>query len=243
MADDSDNDIMSDSSVDDIDDGDLEIDSIYDSHDSTVDSDSDVSVDLPAPPRKRPRKLSSSSTASAPTTGGEDPSTSSSSTEHDLLVKFKSKIVTGNNGHRWSTQPAIRRTSRTPMRNLLPAFNYSTPTVSYVNPSSLRCFEDFTDEILNEILKHTNTHIAMKAQKYGTKKATVDQATFSELSALIGILIFSGAKGDNDVTTKEMFSIKYGPALYRAAMSERRFSFLLRCLRFDDHTTYAHKPK
>lgn len=177
--------------------------SIYDSHDSTVDSDSDVSIDLPAPPRERLRKLPQSSTASAPTTGGEDPSTSSSSTGHDFLVKFK-----------LSTQPAVRHSSRTSVRNLLPVSNFPTPTLSYVNPSPLHCFEDFfTNDILNEILKHTNTHIAMKTQKYETKKATVDQATFYELSALIGTLIFSGAKDDNDVTTKEMFSIKYGPSL------------------------------
>lgn len=77
----------------------------------------------------------------------------------------------------------------------------------------------------------------MKAQKYESKKATVNQATFNELSALISTLIISGAKGYNDVTTKEMFSIKDGPALYHAAMPERRFFSFLPCLRFDDHTT------
>ncbi|XP_066969991.1 piggyBac transposable element-derived protein 4-like [Macrobrachium rosenbergii] len=40
-----------------------------------------------------------------------------------------------------------------------------------------------------------------------------------------------------------MFSSKCGPALYRAAMSERRFCFLLRCLRFDDLATREQRKE
>lgn len=35
----------------------------------------------------------------------------------------------------------------------------------------------------------------------------------------------------------------YGPALYHAVMSERRLCFLLRCLRFDDHTTREQRKE
>lgn len=55
--------------------------------------------------------------------------------------------------------------------------------------------------------------------------------------AFIGILIMSGLKQDNHVPTQEMFSKTIGPALYRAAMGERRFAFLLRAIRFDDMET------
>ncbi|XP_066984701.1 piggyBac transposable element-derived protein 4-like [Macrobrachium rosenbergii] len=163
MADESDNEIMSDSSIDDVDNDDVEVDSIYDSQNSSVDSDT---------------------------------------------------------------------------------CNFASPTQRYVDPNPTRCFEDFfTVAILDEILTNTNVRIATQAEKYKNKTATVDKAMYNELSALIGILIFSGAKGDNDVTTKEMFSSKYGPALYRAAMSERRFCFLLRCLRFDDHATREQRKE
>lgn len=54
------------------------------------------------------------------------------------------------------------------------------------------------------------------------------------MRALIGVLIQAGAKQDNHRTLEEMFSNQHGAPLYRAAMSERRFNFLLRCIRFDD---------
>lgn len=251
MADESDNEIMSDSSIDDVDnDDDVEVDSIYDSQNSSVDSDSDASDDPPTPRRKCLRTLPASATTSAPHAGGQVPSTvsvagqSSSTIGRDLLVKFTSKTLTSKNGHRWSTKPVVRSSTRAPRRNLLPACNFASPTQRYVDPNPTRCFEDFfTVAILDEILTNTNVRIATQAEKYKNKTATVDKATYNELSALIGILIFSGAKGDNDVTTKEMFSSKYGPALYRAAMSERRFCFLLRCLRFDDHATREQRKE
>lgn len=71
MADDSDDEIMSDCIVDDVGDDDVEVDSIYDSQNSSVDSDSDVSDDSSALRRKRLRTLPPSATASAPATGGK----------------------------------------------------------------------------------------------------------------------------------------------------------------------------
>ncbi|GLD46315.1 piggyBac transposable element-derived protein 4-like protein [Lates japonicus] len=54
---------------------------------------------------------------------------------------------------------------------------------------------------------------------------------------MLGIFIFSGGQKDNHLSTKEMWNPSTGAPVYRAAMSEGRFSFLLACLRFDDPDT------
>ena len=43
------------------------------------------------------------------------------------------------------------------------------------------------------------------------------------------------------VASAELFSAEFGPAFYRAAMGEGRFSFLVRALRFDDATTRTER--
>ena len=40
-----------------------------------------------------------------------------------------------------------------------------------------------------------------------------------------------------------MWSPKFGPPVYRAAMSLSRFNFLLRAIRFDDSTTHEETVK
>lgn len=59
----------------------------------------------------------------------------------------------------------------------------------------------------------------------------------AEIRALLGILISSGCQRDNHLSTREMFSPQTGSPLYRAAMSEEPFTFLVSCLRFDDKET------
>lgn len=54
------------------------------------------------------------------------------------------------------------------------------------------------------------------------------------MKALFGLLIQSGAKHDNHHTAEDMFSPQHGATLYSVIMSEKRFHFFIRCLRFDD---------
>lgn len=42
---------------------------------------------------------------------------------------------------------------------------------------------------------------------------------------------------DNHVSTLEMWKLHFGSPIYKAAMPEERFCFLIRCLRFDDWQT------
>ena len=94
------------------------------------------------------------------------------------------------------------------------------------------------DSVLAAICLHTNDKMDSLRQQFRDK----DHATFSdvgimELKALLGILIMSGVRKDNHLSTEEMWSHVYGCPFYKGTMSERRFAFLLRCLRFDDSAT------
>ncbi|KAL7645266.1 UNVERIFIED_CONTAM: hypothetical protein RMT77_003652 [Armadillidium vulgare] len=64
-----------------------------------------------------------------------------------------------------------------------------------------------------------------------------------EVRALLGILLFSASQRGNHFSTREMFNSKTENQVYRSAMSEGRFSFLISCLRFDDPTTRDDRKK
>ena len=91
--------------------------------------------------------------------------------------------------------------------------------------------------MVEEIRTCTNDVIKQYRVHYSNKDLTqIRNVCPNEIRALIGLLIFSGAHKYNKLSTEEMFSSTESP-LYRAIMSERRFQFLLRCLRFDDLNT------
>ena len=99
------------------------------------------------------------------------------------------------------------------------------------------------ESFYTEVMHHTNSQISLLAPKFKARKATTELVTWNEIKALIGVLIMSGARKDNHVTTSEMWSQYFGAPLYRAAMSERHFCFLIRCLCFDDRETREERKK
>ena len=97
------------------------------------------------------------------------------------------------------------------------------------------------DEIFAEMTYYTDKKIEALRRKYKKKSSTTQDTSISELKALVGILIMSGIKSDNMVSTELMWSAMDGCPLYRATMSSSIFSFLLRALRFDDSETRAER--
>ena len=95
------------------------------------------------------------------------------------------------------------------------------------------------DEQFAAMTVYTNDRIDVLKQKYKVSKATTDPTSITELKALIGILIMSGIKADNHVSTRQMWSSFDGCPLYRSTMSNSRFNFLIRALRFDNSRTRA----
>lgn len=120
----------------------------------------------------------------------------------------------------------------------MPAFTPGpTPEASNADTPE-KCFTLFFEEqIIDEIVTWTNIRIDAEAVKYRKITGTFQRTTPAEVRAMLGICIFSGCQMDNHLSTKEMWNPATAAPLYRAAMSEGRFSFLLSCLRFDDPDT------
>lgn len=91
--------------------------------------------------------------------------------------------------------------------------------------------------MFDEILLRTNEDITLKANKYKNQSTTISQTRLEELHALLGLIIFSGATGNNNLPTRELFDPTLCGSKYMASMSLERFEFLLRCLHFDDRNT------
>jgi hypothetical protein len=51
----------------------------------------------------------------------------------------------------------------------------------------------------------------------------------------------AGIMHQNRVNTRELFSSRFGIAVYRATMTKNRFIFLTKCLRFDDAATRGER--
>ena len=95
-----------------------------------------------------------------------------------------------------------------------------------------------SDPVLAEVCMHTSNKIMKLREKYKRQdNPTFKDMSLMELKALLGILLMSGARKDNHLNTDEMFSAQLGCPYYRSIMSERRFNFLIRALRFDDSAT------
>ena len=100
------------------------------------------------------------------------------------------------------------------------------------------------DSVLASICLHTNDKMECLRQEFHRPAhATFSDLGIMELKALLGILIMSGVRKDNHLSTEEMWSHVYGCPFYKSTMSERRFAFLLRCLRFDDSATRKTRLK
>lgn len=154
------------------------------------------------------------------------------------IVTFQNSSYRSTSGFQWSCQPQTSATTRTAARNIMPAFTPGpTPEASNADTPE-KCFTlFFEDQIIDEIVTWTNIRIDAEAAKYQRRTATVQRTTAAEVRAMLGIFIFSGCQMDNHLSTKEMWNPGTGAPVYRAAMSEGRFSFLLACLRFDDPDT------
>ncbi|XP_068205343.1 piggyBac transposable element-derived protein 4-like [Palaemon carinicauda] len=100
-------------------------------------------------------------------------------------------------------------------------------------------FDKFlTNIMLAEVVIHTNDKILTLRNKYKRQNdPTFKDVTLMELRAFLGILIMTGARKDNHLTAEEMFSKSLGCPFYRSIMSERRFAFIQRALRFDSIAT------
>ncbi|UYV65948.1 PBRM1, partial [Cordylochernes scorpioides] len=104
--------------------------------------------------------------------------------------------------------------------------------------SILDCWNLFIDDnILECIVTNTNIYIRNIQQNY-CRERDANLTNLHEIKALLGIMYFLGVMKANKLNTDDAWARdSTGFELCRIAMSENRFRFLLRVIRFDDKAT------
>lgn len=165
--------------------------------------------------------------------------------ETPSIVTFNTSTLSSKSQFRWSCRPQSQTSIRTLSRNIIQSFTPGpVPGEARDAASPEEVFSLFlNDEIVNIIVKWTNQKIDILSPRYSRQTATYAHTEPKEIRALLGILVISGEKNDGHIPTEEMWSLDVGCSLYRVAMSEARFKFLIRCLRFDDAETREARKK
>ncbi|XP_055928585.1 piggyBac transposable element-derived protein 4-like [Argiope bruennichi] len=97
--------------------------------------------------------------------------------------------------------------------------------------------------MIDEVIYCTNKYIQGVEAKY-YQKPDCKQTCRSEFMALMGLLYFIGTMKSQHTNVEQLWaSDGTGIQILRAAMSYKRFLFLLRCIRFDDIDTGAERRK
>ncbi|XP_068211224.1 piggyBac transposable element-derived protein 4-like [Palaemon carinicauda] len=157
------------------------------------------------------------------------------------INRIEEDMVQGRDGTLWHKEP---NPALPPM--FTPRIEPGGPTSSV--SSARRVVDIFSlfldDEILQEIVVHSNVRLALLRSRYHHNgNADLRDIDVRELKGFIGILVMSAIRNDNHTTTKDMWDPMEGNPLYRCTMSEHRFALLMRVLRFDDSTTRAERWK
>ncbi|CAK1579698.1 unnamed protein product [Parnassius mnemosyne] len=146
----------------------------------------------------------------------------------------------GKNRFRWSSQPPVSR-SRTLQHNIVqqpPGLKRNFRDVLNSNTTSSDLWHlFFTDDMLEEIVKHTNEKIRRIRPNYQNQTCVQDLDVI-ELKAFIGMLYYTSIFKENHTHYTCWYSTDgTGREIYRCIMSKNRFKTLLNCLRFDDTST------
>lgn len=146
-------------------------------------------------------------------------------------------------GFVWKTKPEKSQV-KVPKRNIIHTRQRPAPNVlNMLQPSE--CFNLFFSTDMHEkIVENTNQEMARQRENYNDKQAkdpTLREITLPELRAYLGLLILAAALKNNHLSANKLFDSSLCGDRYRATMSERRFSFISNCLRFDDKYTRSQR--
>ena len=132
----------------------------------------------------------------------------------------------------WFCDPQV--TGKTPAHNIIKgAVNKVILPPGKIIEEPIDAFRLYmNDTIINNIVKYTNQEASRVMGENGFKP--VDAV---EIDAFFGLLLTAGHMKMNNVNTKRLWSKLYGPLIFRATMSEKRFKQILRYIRFDDKST------
>ncbi|XP_053964402.1 piggyBac transposable element-derived protein 4-like [Anastrepha ludens] len=151
---------------------------------------------------------------------------------------------TGKNGTKWFSVPE-RSNVRTRSENIIRE-RQGVKDIGKNAKTAVECWKLFlTDEILQEILLHTNSQINLKrtaCENSHVKKYIMADLSSSELKAFIGLLYLAGQFKANKLNLKDLWiSDGSGVEIFRTTMTLKRFQFIQNCLRFDDKNTRSER--
>lgn len=110
-------------------------------------------------------------------------------------------------------------------------YNKVIATPGHHFDSNLDCFRIlFNGPVIDIVVRYTN----IEAQKHNASWKVTDRM---EILAFCGLLLAAGVDRSSKRCYKEFFGRLRGMPLFKACMSKRRFSHLLRMIRFDDRDT------
>jgi len=96
----------------------------------------------------------------------------------------------------------------------------------------------FTDSIISEILTWTNIKIDSVREKYKQMSSFTKNVDEIELRSLFGLLFYTAVFKSNHESSELLFATDgTGREIFRLVMSQKRFLFLINCLRFDNPNT------
>lgn len=101
----------------------------------------------------------------------------------------------------------------------------------------------FTDDMLQSIVIFTNCEIDRIKENY-SRERNANSTNITEMKALIGLLFLAGLLKSSHLNTENLWSRDgTGIEIFPCVMSQQRFKFLLRCLRFDDKSDREERKK
>lgn len=152
------------------------------------------------------------------------------------ILDWKNDTIRGKDHTVWKKNPPnVPR--NVPLRNIIHASPGPINDARNAN-SPLDCFKlFFTTEMVNMIVQRTNEQMDRIRPNYRDKKSTHNPVTPDEIYAFLGLLVFSATMKDNHLSTSDLFDTDLSGTRYKSVMSQSRFEFIIRHLRFDDKET------
>lgn len=173
---------------------------------------------------------------------GQDAMTDDESDDNEPLGNIyfaKDKL---KNVMKWKRNLPNRSQVRTRSRNIV--LHLPGPKGEARNTNTeIECFNLFFDNnVIGLIVACTNVYIHFIQDRYQRERdARLTDAT--EIRAFLGILLLSGSLGGSRKKTKNIWDNSRGTGveICYLAMSEKRFRFIMRCIRFDDIMDRHHR--
>lgn len=202
-------------------------DSESDNYDENIDS--DESDDLEA-------RTVSSESEQDDESNDEDDNCKSSDSDFTAYRMQKGQIIETWN---WNRKPFSRRKVG-PHNILIKIPGVVGPVKGFTNIlKTWSCL--FDDSMINNIVTYTNQYISTIKIEF-SRERDVTSTDATEIKAFIGLLYLLGVYRANRLNLDEIWSNRGdGIECFRLTMSQRRFRFLIRCLRFDDRESRAER--